>query len=612
MSEKFEYGSGAISRRKDSTRLKSSEEGHGAKSEDLLRPTPKNMPSFAGEYDLTILTLVSPHGDTGSREIDLRGSWSDLNIYEDMFSSTLTADITIVDGVGLLESLPIMGEETITIRVKTKNLVTKPPGIIGTVGPDGKELIGPFNKSDNTGIINLTFKVYKITDNIMLNQGLRSYKLHLVSNEYIINLKQKIQKATLNPATLEPQKISTVVRKLYAQFFGLNGKKIFIEPTRNLVNLVIPNYSPFKSFNFLASRAVSAGQQAVGSSFVFYETVTGYFFVSLETLMSGGGTGYRYPPDIPAGSSPSEGVYTYPESKIKETYTISPKRMDDPNTPKEQRTASELTSIDVYNFSSNFDVIENLTKGMYANRLLTHDLVRMKYDTLDFNYIDKENLRSVEVTRSDGSTETIDKKITPEDMKNFTDGFTHIGKGKLCTTKQSAIGSPESHLSFFPTNFAHDQVLHIKDGIGSSSVKYGSKLGSLNIVPNRVEQWMQQRLVQSQQINNIKLNIRAPGRSSRMIGDLIEVKLPPSFLDARDGKTASEENKYLSGYYLITKLKHHFTGEKYEIEFEAIKDSLKNTAEKEKLDKSVSGSSSITKSGQLTINPNTGKVVGGL
>ena len=56
--------------------------------------------------------------------------------------------------------------------------------------------------------------------------------------------------------------------------------------------MVIPNYSPFKAFNFLASRAVSAGQHAVGSSFLFYETVKGFFFVSLETLMAGGGTGY--------------------------------------------------------------------------------------------------------------------------------------------------------------------------------------------------------------------------------------------------------------------------------------------------------------------------------
>ena len=49
----------------------------------------------------------------------------------------------------------------------------------------------------------------------------------------------------------------------------------------------------------------------------------------------------------------------------------------------------------------------------------------------------------------------------------------------------------------------------------------------------------------------------------------------------RDGKTQSTHHKYLSGYYLITKLRHHFTKEKYEIEFEAIKDSLKVSAKSE-------------------------------
>ena len=88
---------------------------------------------------------------------------------------------------------------------------------------------------------------------------------------------------------------------------------------------------------------------------------------------------------------------------------------------------------------------------------------------------------------------------------------------------------------------------------------------------------MQSRIVQSQQINNVKLNIRAAGLSTRTIGDLIEFKLPTEFVEDRTGVTQSAQHKYLSGYYLITKLRHHFNTEKYEIEFEAIKDSLKSS-----------------------------------
>ena len=93
---------------------------------------------------------------------------------------------------------------------------------------------------------------------------------------------------------------------------------------------------------------------------------------------------------------------------------------------------------------------------------------------------------------------------------------------------------------------------------------------------------MQSRMVQSQQLNNIKLNIRAPGLSTRTVGDLIEFKMPTQDLADRDGETQSTQHKYLSGYYLITKLRHHFTKEKYEIEFEAIKDALRSKAGKGK------------------------------
>jgi hypothetical protein len=195
----------------------------------------------------------------------------------------------------------------------------------------------------------------------------------------------------------------------------------------------------------------------------------------------------------------------------------------------------------------------------------------MKYDTLDFN-LQKPSGKQTKINEATGGTEVIEMLTQAADKKNFEDVFTHLGQGKLATEKQDALGSPDAVISFYPTNFAHD--VRFKEDLGSQGVKGGMK-SNLNIIPNRVEQWMQSRLVQSQQVNNIKLNIRAPGLSTRSVGDLIEFKLPTSYLEDRDGVTQSQHHTYLSGYYLITKLRHHFNKEKYEIEFEAIKDSLK-------------------------------------
>ena len=555
-----------LQRRKSSQGTTTETADHGQKNKNFKNPQKEKMPSFPGDFELLKLTLTSPNR---KGYVDLKGAWSSLNIYEDVFANCLTGTIMLTDGVGLMEDVPIIGEETINIHLRTRGIKRE---------REVPEPEGPFKGSGTEGIINTKFKVIRLTDLVKLNEGMVRYTLHLISEEYLINLKSKVMKTTIDPGSLEPRKISSLISQIYRQFFkrGRIAKKIFVEPTINLTNLIIPNYTPFKAFNFLASRAVSAGKHAAGSNFLFYETIKGFFFISLETLMAGGGTGYT---TIGGAGGSEEVTYTVPEKQVKETYVVQPKRMN-AKTDQLKNTAIEMTAVDEYKFTSNFDIVENLSKGMYANRLLTHDLVRMKYDTLDFNYLNPENLeQQVTIPQNTAeATEVVEMQRASKEAKNFFDQFTHLGKGRLCSENQFAMGSPESHLSFYPTNFAHD--IRFKTDIGSKGV-HGAPPGNLNIVPNRVEEWMQSRLVQSQQLNNIKINIRAPGLSTRTVGDLIEFKMPTSYLDDRDGKTASAHHKYLSGYYLITKLRHHFTREKYQIEFEAIKDALNTSVSSE-------------------------------
>jgi len=539
---------------------------HGTKSDFLKNPDAGKLPTFAGDFELQKLTLTTPNR---KGYINLKAAWSDLNIYEDMFANSLTGSIRLVDGIGLMESVPIIGEETINIKIRTAGLKRERE----------ENVTGPFAGSQNEGIIDIKFRVVKISDITKLNEGTMTYTLALVSEEYILNLKQKVKKTSLDPVSLEPRRVSSVVRSIYKQFFekGRSGvaKKIFIEPTKNPTNLIIPNYTPFKAFNFLAGRAVSAGKHAVGSSYVFYENIKGFFFISMETLMAGGGTGYTAEAETAA---PEELVYTAPESPVKETYVVQPKRLRAKG-DNAKNVAIEMTAVDSYQFSSNFDVLENIRKGMYTNTLLTHDLVRMTYEKLEFDYFSGDDQGSeVIIDEETGGVEVKDYAKAAKDARSFYDTFTHLEKGRLCTPNQTALrkntSKEEALLCFYPTNFGHDVVF--KEDLGSEGVR-GSLKSSLNIVPNRVEQWMQSRLVQSQQINNIKLNIRAAGLSTRTVGDLIEFKMPTTFVEDRDGITQSQQHKYLSGYYLITKLRHHFTTEKYEIEFEAIKDSLKSS-----------------------------------
>ena len=147
-----------VSRVKGGTGVTTETADHGTKSEFLKNPKQGQIPAFPGDFELQKLIFTSPHR---KGYVDLKAAWSDFNIYESLFSPYLTADIQIVDGIGMLESVPIIGEETIHFQAKTK-------GIVRQRTPDGN-VPGPFEGSQNEGRINLQFRVVKIGSITKLN-----------------------------------------------------------------------------------------------------------------------------------------------------------------------------------------------------------------------------------------------------------------------------------------------------------------------------------------------------------------------------------------------------------------------------------------------------------
>ena len=110
-------GATILDRRKNVIGVATETADHGTKTDFLKNPKPGKLPSFPGDFELQKLTLTSPNR---KGYVDLKAAWSDFNIYEDLFGNYLTGNIQLVDGVGLMESVPIIGEETIHIQVKTK------------------------------------------------------------------------------------------------------------------------------------------------------------------------------------------------------------------------------------------------------------------------------------------------------------------------------------------------------------------------------------------------------------------------------------------------------------------------------------------------------------
>ena len=94
-----------LERRKQTEGVTTSTANHGNKSKNLADPQAGKIPSFAGDYDLLKLTLTSPNRKNKGY-VDLRNAFSDLNIYEDVFASCLTGNITLTDGTILVDKVP--------------------------------------------------------------------------------------------------------------------------------------------------------------------------------------------------------------------------------------------------------------------------------------------------------------------------------------------------------------------------------------------------------------------------------------------------------------------------------------------------------------------------
>ena len=176
-----------IKKRENATGVTPGSVSQGAKSDFLKKPSEVNLPTWAGDYELKALELRSPNRPGGPKNyINLKAAWSDLNIYEDMFANCLTASITMTDGVGLREHVPIIGEESIHLHLRTKGIKKERAEAVNP---------GPFLGSEPDGIINLKFRVYRIGASKELSEGLVMFTLYLISEEFIINTQRKVRKA---------------------------------------------------------------------------------------------------------------------------------------------------------------------------------------------------------------------------------------------------------------------------------------------------------------------------------------------------------------------------------------------------------------------------------
>jgi len=291
-------------------------------------------------------------------------------------------------------------------------------------------------------------------------------------------------------------------------------KELTFEPCGNTDKVVIPNMRPFDAINMIAGKSLPEKSNGVG--YYFYETTKGFHYRSWDNMIS------------------SNGEHERP---IKQEFYYMPMNIDDPEI--EDKINHDFKSVESYRFVNTFhDVAANTLLGTYGHRVISHNIFDKSYAIEDYDYhFDFEFSKHTETQGGDLPKYAIAYSAVDEDGNTVSD-------------------YPESRVSLqSTTQFLHDTAA---GGYGLDVAQDGRMKGKRVAQQNQVRQGTALKLI-------------VKGQSYLEAGDLIEFKLRS--IDEKN--TDGQEDPQYSGKYVITKIRHQITPERYTMALECAKDSVK-------------------------------------
>ena len=424
---------------------------------------------------IEFLELVSPF-----YTFDLQPFFIEMNVYEDLYSPSLTMDIVLNDSINLPQKVPILGEEYLNFSFASSS-------IGGDTGIGGDEI--------NPGPMYVT----SITDRHITKDKQQVYILHLTSEQSIVNYNTSISRS------FRSKPISQIVETILNDYIDprVEGNDFVVEETDGLEHVVIPNWKPFDAINWLAKLAINKKNIP---SFLFWESIGVTYFKSVETLL---------------------------EQESKHKFILKPLKGDPSSVVAS--TASGITPLSSLEIINQFDIPHNITVGLYASKLITHDIVRKKIEqtTYGLNQAFGSEIAHTDEFMPISSEDTYYEVV---DRQNYA--------------PQKHVVEGENLQSFFDSNIKlktkHDRL-------------YCKNVGDL--YDNNVENILLKRNALINGLNQIKLQITFSGLSFLRVGFTVEIDVPSPevVIEEKAGEVKNKDDmvdKMLSGTYLITALKH--------------------------------------------------------
>jgi len=427
-----------------------------------------------------------------------------FNVYGNVAGiATASAELSIYEDI---EQNFITGNLTF---VDTEDLVNKLP-ILGQEYLEFK-VRTPLKSTYGEGeydFTNTRMAVYKCTKE-RLNSNTQQVSLDFISTEAIKDSNTKISRAFDGP-------YDDAVAKTFKNTWGLNSKKKFyVQPTQGNFKFVAPNTRPTDVMNMIASRAVP--KTSIAPGYFFYENGQGFHFRSIDSFFF---------------MAKSEGLAPHPEMF---EYFADSETARGLNNPRDN-PMSQMRTVKSFKVLPQNDLITGQRTGTYASKLITHDQYNKTFKEHEYNYID-DYIRTPHLEKDDAMTDQAEYRgLIPQAHYDFNDTE---------TTNTRSQGSAYKYLSDYSD--ARIMVQSNTANIHNSNMKEGYK----------VSEYVQRRKNVLGTMNALQCELETHGNTHLNIGHIIRINVPRAGRN-KNGVKSTDHDKYLTGRWLITAIRHSF------------------------------------------------------
>lgn len=286
--------------------------------------------------DVRIKKLIIAKED--GTNLDILDYLIELNLYESIFSPTLTGSITLGDSRNLIKSFPLLGEEILFFEATT-------PG---------------------TGVsIEKAFRLHSIIEKNYASDGsTQVYTIQFTSVELFRDINNPIYRAFEGTPSEIVRQIFDDYLKVTRNIPGLNKNittdssytPLFLySASTNIIKFVSPGWTPIQCINWLCAHSEPYGEKA--ADFLFWESNKSFYFGTIEDIIS-------------IKDQITAGTYYYSASMMNSDADI----------------ASKMMAVRDISFKKLFDQLENKMEGFLSSRLTTVNLINKTYDNYDYDY----------------------------------------------------------------------------------------------------------------------------------------------------------------------------------------------------------------------------------